>query len=309
MGYLALTIETNHPGVQAVTEFLSAQGIDDVVIEDPEELRELLLSQGESAEEAEGPAKVTFYLPAAEDGFARLAQVRIALTEFRKAHADCGSLLMLLKETEESDWADNWKQYWSATPVGEHLVIVPAWEENPEPWRIPLRMDPGRTFGSGGHTTTRLCLERIEQRIRGGERVLDIGCGSGILAIAALKLGAASAYACDLDERCPEVVRENAERNGVAAESYTVRCGDILTDDAMRQEIGGGYDLVLANIVSDVILGLAPHVRPLLSEGGAFLCSGIIDTRADELERALRDAGLTVRERVEEDGWCAFLCE
>ena len=135
-----------------------------------------------------------------------------------------------------------------------------------------------------------------------------MGCGSGILSIAALKLGSAQAFACDIEEKCLTVAYENAALNGIDETTYTVRVGDILTNRALQQEIGGGYQVVLANIVADVIIALAPAVRPLLAPNGVFLCSGIIDDRAEEVATALRNAGLTIRESRSSEGWFAYTC-
>ena len=138
--------------------------------------------------------------------------------------------------------------------------------------------------------------------------MLDLGCGSGILSIAALRLGAKEAFACDIDDKCQDVAYENAALNGIGRDAYTVRVGDILTDQALQAEIGGGYDIVLANIVADVIIALAPAVRPLLAEHGVFLCSGIIDDRAEEVAEKLRAAGLEILETHSAEGWFSYLC-
>ena len=173
---------------------------------------------------------------------------------------------------------------------------------------MPLILDPGLTFGTGSHATTRLCLTALEKAVQGGERVLDLGCGSGILSIAALRLGAAAARAVDIDEQCLTVARDNAALNNIGPDRYTVEVGDLLTDEDFRASLGGGYQIVLANIVADVIIALAPLVRSLMAEGGWFLCSGIIDTRADEVAEKLRAAGLILAQRQESEGWCAFTC-
>ena len=173
---------------------------------------------------------------------------------------------------------------------------------------MPLILEPGLTFGTGSHATTRLCLTALEQAVQGGEKVLDLGCGSGILSIAALKLGAASALAVDIDDKCLDVAYENAAMNGIGRDTYTVKVGDILSDEALRAEIGGGYDVVLANIVADVIIGLGPMVRSLLRENGVFLCSGIIDTRAEEVADKLRQAGLEILDTRSSEGWYAYTC-
>ena len=167
-------------------------------------------------------------------------------------------------------------------------------------------LNPGLTFGTGSHATTRLCLTELEQQIHGGEKVLDLGCGSGILSIAALVLGASRAFACDIDEKCVDVAYENAALNGVGRDRYTVRWGDVLTDRQLQGEFGGEYDIVVANIVADVIMGLSGRVRPFLKEEGLFLCSGIIDTRGDEVAAALEQAGLLVTTRREKNGWIAL---
>ena len=190
----------------------------------------------------------------------------------------------------------------------KRLLVIPQWETADTKGRVPLILDPGLTFGTGSHATTRLCLTALERRIRGGEKVLDLGCGSGILSIAALRLGAASAFACDIDDKCLKVAYENASLNGIGPDTYTVKVGDILTDAALQVEIGTGYDLVVANIVADVIIALAPAVRPLLKENGVFLCSGIIDDRAEEVAGKLREAGLEILETHASEGWFSYLC-
>lgn len=307
MDYLAIHIDSNHRGLEPLTAFLAAQDIESLLIEDEYEAR-TLESPDAPPPTGDESARVTFYLPADDTGFAQLAAARVALSDFRKAHTDCGTLLMTLDETRDDDWLDAWKAFWQPTPIGERLLVVPAWEDAEGAGRVKLFLDPGRTFGSGTHVTTKLCLAAIERLVHGGEKVADLGCGSGILAIAALKLGAASAFACDLEPDCPAVVAENLARNAVPAERCVVRCGDLLTDEALAAEMGGGYDLILANIVSDVIIALAPRVRGLLAPGGRFLCSGVIDTRAEEVAQALSAAGLTMEESFQEDNWRAFLC-
>ena len=198
--------------------------------------------------------------------------------------------------------------------IGERLLVIPEWEqENVKgqakyAGKVPLILEPGLTFGTGSHATTRLCLTALEKHITGGQTVLDLGCGSGILSIAALLLGADHAVACDIDEKCMDVAYENAALNGVGRDRYTVRWGDVVTDQALRQELGGPYDVVVANIVADVIKALASTVRPLVKEGGIFLCSGIIDDRAEEVAQCLRDNGWTIAETRSSEGWFSYQC-
>ena len=316
MKWLEVHIDTNHQGLEQVEAFLSGQGIDSVVIDDEGEFQDFLENNhqywdyvDEDLMAAEkGKSRVTFYLEANEDGFSTLAQVRVALAEFKERHPECGSLLMTLDNLEESDWENNWKQFYKPMEIGDRLIVIPEWENADIGDRVPLILNPGLTFGTGSHATTRLCLKALEQRVHGGERVLDLCCGSGILSIAALKLGAAHAFACDIDDKCQDVAYENAALNGIGKDVYTVRTGDILTDSALQAEIGGGYDVVLANIVADVIIALAPAVRPLLKPDGVFICSGIIDDRAVEVADKLRQAGLAILESNQSEGWFSYVC-
>ncbi len=316
MNWLALHIETNHTGLEAVETMLSALGIDGVVIDDETEFQDFLENNHQYwdyvDEELEarmhGASRVTFYLSADEEGFAKMGEVRIALQALKDSRSDCGTLLMTMDDLQDADWENNWKQYYKPMEIGQRLLVIPQWEQADPAGRVPLILDPGLTFGTGSHATTQLCLTALEQAVHGGERVLDLGCGSGILSIAALKLGAAHAVAVDIDGKCLDVAYENAALNGIGKDTYTVKVGDVLGDATLRAELGGGYHIVLANIVADVIIGLAPMVRSLLAPGGLFLCSGIIDDRADEVAQRLREAGLTITETRSDDGWFAYTC-
>ena len=316
MNWLALHIETNHTGLEPVETMLSALGIDGVVIDDETEFQDFLENNHqywdyvdeELEEKMHGASRVTFYLSADEEGFAKMGEVRIALQSLKERRSDCGSLLMTMDDLQDADWENNWKQYYKPMEIGERLLVIPQWEEADCGSRVPLILDPGLTFGTGSHATTQLCLTALEKAVRGGEKVLDLGCGSGILSIAALKLGAASAVAVDIDDKCLDVAYENAALNGIGKDTYTVKVGDVLGDEAIRAELGGGYDVVLANIVADVIIGLAPMVRSLLAPGGLFLCSGIIDDRAEEVAGKLLQAGLIIAETRSADGWFAYTC-
>ena len=202
---------------------------------------------------------------------------------------------------EQEDWQNGWRKYYHPMDIGSRLAIVPSWQEY-DTDRVKLILDPGLAFGTGGHETTSLCLEALDQRVRGGERVLDIGTGSGILAIAALKLGAASAEGVDIDPVAVRTAGENAALNGVA-DKLTVLVGD-LSDKA-----SGKYDIITANIVANAIISLAPSVPGLMAEGAAFIASGIIDSRKDEVIAALEKAGLSVQEIKEKRGWECIVCK
>ena len=201
---------------------------------------------------------------------------------------------------EQEDWQNAWKKYYHAMDIGQRLAIVPGWEEY-DTDRIKIIMDPGMAFGTGTHETTSLCLETLDSLVKGGERVLDIGTGSGILAIAALKLGAASAEGVDIDPVAVRTAGENAALNGVA-DQLTVLVGD-LSDKA-----SGTYDIITANIVANAILSLAPAVPGLMAEDAVFIASGIIDSRKDEVIAGLEAAGLAVQEVKEKRGWECIVC-
>lgn len=202
---------------------------------------------------------------------------------------------------EQEDWQNAWKKYYHAMDIGSRLAIVPGWEQY-ETDRTVITMDPGMAFGTGTHETTSLCLETLDSLVKGGERVLDIGTGSGILAIAALKLGAAVAEGVDIDPMCVRTAGENARRNGVQ-DRFTVLVGD-LSDKA-----SGQYNIITANIVAAAILSLAPHVPALMAPGARFIASGIIDTRKDEVLTGLCAAGLEPVEVKEKRGWACIICK
>lgn len=315
MDWLELHIDTTHTGLEPVETMLSALGIDGVVIDDETEFHDFLESNrqywdyvDENLEASmHGKSRVTFYLPADETGFAQMGEVRLALEDLKARRSDCGTLLLSLENLRDEDWENNWKQYYKPMEIGQRLLVIPQWEQVDPGQRVPLILDPGLTFGTGSHATTRLCLTALEKTVAQGGRVLDLGCGSGILSIAALRLGASQALAVDIDDKCLDVAYENAALNGIGRDRYTVRAGDILSDRALAAQLAcQRYHLVLANIVADVIIPLSAQVPALLAEDGVFLCSGIIDTRADEVQAALEKNGLRVIRRREKTGWVAL---
>lgn len=204
---------------------------------------------------------------------------------------------------KESDWSDNWKQYFKPLEIGNRLAVCPSWEsyENRD-GRHVLTIDPGAAFGTGAHDTTRLCLTVLDRLCRPGQTLLDVGCGSGILAISALLLGCDSAVGVDIDPLAVKVAKENASLNGLSDRTEFV-CGDLV------EAVTGQYDLVCANIVADVIIQLCDSVLPFLKDEGLFLCSGIIDSRESDVLEKLEQVGLRVRDRAESGGWVALVCE
>ncbi len=316
MDWLELKLDTSPAGIEPVTELLEDHGVTGVIIDDEGDFKDFLENNRQYWDyvdenlykEKHGLCRVTFYLSNDPAGYNTLAQVRIAMAALKAAHPEYAPMLLSLENVQDADWETNWQKYYKPMEIGERLLVVPQWEKAEVSGRIPLILNPGLTFGTGSHATTRLCLTALDAHIRGGEKVLDLGCGSGILSIAALLLGAGHAFACDIDDKCVDVAYENAALNGIGKDRYTVRWGDAVSDTALRAEIGGGYDLVVANIVADVIMGLSPQVRQFLKPGGLFLTSGIIDDRAAEVMDKLRADGWDIAEINDDEGWFSFLC-
>ena len=210
----------------------------------------------------------------------------------------------------EEDWATAWKQYYHPTHLGKRLVVCPSWEEyTPAPEELVMTLDPGMAFGSGTHHTTRLCCTLMETLPIENKRVLDMGTGSGILSIGALMLGAREAVGVDIDPVAVRTAAENAAQNGFDEQRFTALAADLIHQPLPEEITRGGFDLVLANIVADVIIALAPAIRHHLREGGHLVASGIISPRCEEVLAALHENGFTLIEKREQEGWCALILQ
>ncbi|MGI5962868.1 MAG: 50S ribosomal protein L11 methyltransferase [Lawsonibacter sp.] len=304
--WLEVAVNTTPEQLETVSARLIAAGMDGLVIEDEEEFLRFLEENRQYwdyvdqslLDRMKGITRIKFYVTDDADGRTKLAQYTSGLAEE-----------YTVTPLSDNDWAYSWQKYYKPLSIGQRLYVVPEWERhNPVPdGRCPLYLNPGLTFGTGSHASTQLCLEGVEEHTRSGQSILDLGCGSGILSIAALCLGAAHATAVDIDPKAVDVAYENAALNGIGRERYTVRSGNVISDPSLVAELKQtSYHLVLANIVADVIIPLSAQVPALLAKDGVFLCSGIIDTRAHEVETALQQNGLTITRRRERNGWVAL---
>ena len=314
--WLECSIDTTAAGIEPVCAYLTACGIAGLEVEEEADFLQFADENRDSwdevdealARERQGCNRVKYYLPEDEEGRAQLSALSGGLPALRARTAcDLGALTVTVRSLREEDWANNWKQYYTPFSVGGRLYVVPEWlRDQPVPMgRQALYLNPGLIFGTGSHGTTRLCLEALERYVKPGDRMLDLGCGSGILAIAARKLGAKSARGCDIDRKAVDVAWENAGYNGIT-EGFEVYCGDVLTDGTLQEALAGQYEVVAANIIADVIIPLSARVGAYLAPGGVFLCSGIIEDRAKDVERALKKNGFQVLQRWERAGWVAY---
>ncbi len=310
MDWIEITVRTTTAGTDMVTEQLMLAGAQGTAIEDRLDAAPVLegplkwdIIDPSIAQAMDEDVLVRGYLPSDAAAVERVASLRGALAGLTpdKLGFDAGSLAVSIANVSEEDWAENWKQYYKPFRVGERLVVKPVWEDFPaRPTDLVLEIDPGMAFGNGTHETTAMCLALLENAIRPGDTVLDVGTGSGILALAAARLGASSVLAVDLDPVAVNVARENIARNG-AQDKITVQAGDLLEGVDIRA------NLVVANIIADAVIYLSEAVRAHMAPGGLFISSGIIRDREADVLEALARASLTV-EHIEHAGeWVAIV--
>lgn len=316
MNWTEVTIETRSEGVELLCALLTDLGFKGFAIHDPADFEDLMagrvghwdyLEEGLADALTSGEPSITVYVPENAQGAEQMLALRDELQRLRSESADTfGSLAVNAKGIREEDWANNWKQYFQPLCVGDRLWITPTWVEAEVPeGRVALQIDPGSSFGTGQHDTTRLCLAMLEGCVTEGCQVLDMGCGSGILSIGAMLLGAGMTRAVDIEQHAVDSAAENAQRNGIAAEQYETYCGNILEDDALVAKLGGPYDVVCANIVSDILIAMRHLFVGFMKDGATILLSGIIDERLDEVISAMQEVGLTVRRIEQSAGWAA----
>lgn len=298
------TIDTTTAAEDVISAILGELGIEGIEIENhvpltEEETGSMFIDFPLELPPDDGTSRVSFYLDPGQDQEELLRQVRAALEE-EKQYLDIGSGTITKGQTEDADWMNNWKQFFQSFTIG-NLLIKPTWEERkPEDKdKILIEIDPGISFGTGKHETTRLCILQLQKYMQGKEgcRVLDVGCGSGILSVAALKLGAAGVTGIDIDDNCIGSSQENMRVNHLDGKLWNFFTGNLIEDASVRQRVGDAvYDIVVANILADVIIPMAPFLLPCLKKGGVLITSGIIDFKAQQVQNALEQAGF---ERLE----------
>ena len=303
MSWLEITINTRQADVESICAALTARGFADLCIEDQQEFETFLEDNREYwdyideslQQKLQGLSRIKLYLEDTDaDGLARV-----------RAFAEEKSLPITVEPLPDTNWEESWKDSYPPQQVGEHLVVLPYWlAEGYEGDRKQVILDPGLTFGTGAHPSTQMVMEVMEATVKPGMRCLDLGSGSGILSITALRLGAAAATGIDIDPKAEDMARENAAYNGFAAPEFTALTGNVTEDTALMESLTGAhYQLVLVNIVADVIIGLCPILPAFLKADTTLICSGILDTRLPDVLCALKSAGLTVREIRQKEDW------
>ena len=315
MQWIEVCIKTTSQAIELVGERLTMLGFDSFIMDDQDEFHEFLENNKQYwdyvdeglEKQMQGLSQIRLYIedsPAAPETISYLKdQLRLLPQQYPTI--EFGTLDVTLEHVKDEDWENNWKQYYQPLKIGSRLLVVPEWlhPENPE-HRVEVLLDPGMIFGTGAHASTQMCMRELERAIQGGERVLDLGSGSGILSITAVLLGAAHATGVDIDPKAEDIARENAAINQIFSDRFTAVTGDVIGDRAMMESLRGHYDVVLANIVADVIIPLSRVVPEFLQEDSVFICSGILNTRLAEVLAALEQNGLQIISTEQQEDWC-----
>lgn len=319
MKWKKYTIETTTAAEDFVSSMLSDLGIDGVEIEDKvplgkEDMAKMFIDFLPELPPDDGVSLISFYLDAEEDHTEKLRQVDDGLKELR-LFVEVGAGTVTESETEDQDWVNNWKAFFHAFTIEnavadgqeiKDILIKPTWEElDPaDADKILVEIDPGISFGTGKHETTQLCIRQLIKYMKQGDEVLDLGCGSGILSIVSLKLGAGHLTGTDVDEDCITSTYENFAVNHLTREQGDFYVGNLIDDTGLQEKVGTEkYDIVVANILADVIIPMAPVIPARLKEGGIFISSGIIDFKEQEVKEAIERAGMTILEINHQGEW------
>ena len=302
MNWLEITVQTAASNIEDVAARLTAGGFSDLVIEDQAEFEDFLQENRscwdyideELQKQLEGLSRIKLYLEDTDTA---------GMEKLQKLLEKLG-LTMTVSTMQEVDWEESWKDNYPPQPVGQSLVVLPYWLADTETDRKKIILDPGLTFGTGAHPSTQMVMETMEETGLENAVCLDLGSGSGILSITALRLGAKSAVGVDIDPKAEGIARENAGYNGFAAPEFCALTGNVTADRKLMDRLAGDrYDLVLVYIVADVIIGLAPILPNFMDENTLLICSGILDTRLDDVTAALEKAGLTLTKVKSKEDW------
>lgn len=319
MEWIKTTIYSTPEGIDPVCGRLYNCGVVGTEIEDFDDFNDFLENNkqywdyvdDELIESKKGETKIICYISDTPEGMETLIDIKNSLAELKSfdTEGEFGRLEIEQTVLNEEDWANNWKKYFHPIEIGENLLICPEWEVVEDASKTVFKINPGMTFGTGSHHTTRLCIQELEKYISNGCCVADLGCGSGILSVISLMLGASHATAVDIDSNAVDIAYENAARNNVDRDNYRVLAGNVLQDADIIDIISDRkYDVVCANIVADVIIGLLPFVETILDENGIFITSGIIMDRKEDVLEALSDKGLLVIDEKISGEWVCFVC-
>ena len=312
MDYLEVTIQTASAGIEDVASALTAGGFDSLVVEDQAEYESFLEDNRaywdyideQFQQKLQNLSNIKLYLEVDGTEEKQLQKLHKVLDALKKrAKKNLGSLEITSNLLPETNWEESWKDNYPPQEVGEKLVVVPCWNREAGD-RIPVILDPGLTFGTGAHPSTQMCMEFMEELVQPGMQVIDLGSGSGILSIAALRLGAKSAIGVDIDPKAEDIARENAAYNDFGPDRFNAVTGNVTEDTALMDRLSAGrYDLVFVNIVADVIIGLAPVLGSFMGENTRVICSGILDVREEEVHEALKKAGLVIERTKAKEDW------
>ncbi|MBR1391095.1 MAG: 50S ribosomal protein L11 methyltransferase [Lachnospiraceae bacterium] len=303
------TIETTTEAEELVGVLLSETGIDGIEIENnvpltEEETAGMFIDFPPELPPDDGTSRISFYLEHGKDHSRKLREIRAGLERLRDV-VSVGTGIITSSETEDLDWLNNWKEFFHSFCIDD-LLIKPTWEEikKEDADKLLIEIDPGVSFGTGKHETTQLCIRQLRKYLKPGDKVLDVGCGSGILSIAALKLGAAAVVGTDIDEVCIQSTMENMRVNHLEESEGSFYAGNLIDDAALREQVGTNcFDLVVANILADVIIPMAEIIPDRLKENGIFITSGIIDFKEQETAQAIREAGFEILETNHQGEW------
>jgi ribosomal protein L11 methyltransferase len=318
MEWIEAKIETKTEAVDFVCAMLMSVGVNEVQIDDLDDMKKFLQenkSQWDYVDDELWNAKdencyVTFYISNDLYGHENITSVKEAIGRLKTVEpkVDLGSLELNLVNVDDEDWINNWKKYYKPFEVGEKIVIRPVWENYTNDNKIVFNINPGHVFGTGLHETTKLCIEQLEKFTNNKSVVLDLGCGSGILFIISLLLGAKNATAIDIDDNAKNIATENAELNFIDSEKYKLMCGNILENESLQSEVKiKKYDIVVANIVADVIISITPLVKDVLEADGVFISCGIIKGREDNVRKNLLEAGFTIVGAFYKEDWVCIV--